>query len=94
MGECRGMIGEIRAVGGMIAFQAFDGTLEQVKKVLLKLFDLGVVAFYCGHGPYYIRMLPPLGVMKDAEIEETCHLISRALQEVSAEVSQPKLQKS
>jgi len=85
-GDCQGMMGEIRAVGGMIAFQPFAGSLDHVKKVLLKLFDLGVVAFYCGHGPYLVRMLPPLGVMNDGEIRETCALIGKALQAVAPEL--------
>jgi 4-aminobutyrate aminotransferase-like enzyme len=86
--ECLGMVGEIRALGGMIAFQPFDGTMDQVKKVLLKLFDLGVVAFYCGHGPYLVRMLPPLGVMTEGEIEKTCELIGKSMQAVAAEIRQ------
>jgi 4-aminobutyrate aminotransferase-like enzyme len=92
--ECAGMIGEIRAVGGMIAFQPFEGTMDHVKKVLMKLFDLGVVAFYCGHGPYFVRMLPPLGVMTEAEIDETCRLISQALREVSPEIQTTHLTKA
>lgn len=78
-GACSGMIGEIRTIGGMIAFEPFGGTMDDVKKVLMKLFDLGVVAFYCGHGPYLIRMLPPLGAMSEADVDETCRLIGDAL---------------
>jgi 4-aminobutyrate aminotransferase-like enzyme len=88
------MIGEIRAVGGMIAFQPFEGTMDHVKKVLMKLFDLGVVAFYCGHGPYFVRMLPPLGVMTEAEIDETCKLISQALRDVATEIQTTNLTKA
>jgi 4-aminobutyrate aminotransferase-like enzyme len=78
-GACSGMIGEIRTIGGMIAFEPFGGTMDDVKKVLMKLFDLGVVAFYCGHGPYLIRMLPPLGAMSEVDVDETCRLIGAAL---------------
>jgi 4-aminobutyrate aminotransferase-like enzyme len=67
----------------MIAFQPFGGALDEVKAVLLKLFDLGVVAFYCGHGPYLVRMLPPFGVMTDAHIDEVCGLIEKAILEVA-----------
>jgi 4-aminobutyrate aminotransferase-like enzyme len=73
---------DIRAVGGMIAFRPGAGTMDDVKKILMKLFDLGVVAFYCGHGPYLIRMLPPLGAMTEAEIDEVCDLVGKALNEV------------
>jgi 4-aminobutyrate aminotransferase-like enzyme len=78
-GSCKGMISDIRAIGGMIAFVPYSGTMEEVKKTLLKLLDLGVVAFYCGHGPYLIRMLPPLGAMTDADIDQVTAIIERAL---------------
>jgi 4-aminobutyrate aminotransferase-like enzyme len=78
-GSCKGKIGEIRAIGGMIGFVPFEGRMDQVKAVLMRLFDLGVVAFYCGHGPNLVRMLPPLGAMKEAHIDEVCRLIESAV---------------
>jgi acetylornithine/N-succinyldiaminopimelate aminotransferase len=85
-GSCAGMIGEIRAIGGMIAFAPFGATADDVKKVLMKLFDLGVVAFSCGHDPYLIRMLPPMGVLTESEIDLTTSLIEKAVHEVSHEI--------
>jgi 4-aminobutyrate aminotransferase-like enzyme len=82
-GSCRGLIGEIRAIGGMIGFEPLSGTMEDVKAVLMELFDLGMIAFYCGHGPYLVRMLPPLGAMDESHIVKVCHLIEAALLRVS-----------
>lgn len=82
-GKCRGMVSEIRAIGGMLAFMPFAGTMEDVKAVLMRLFDLGMVAFYCGHGPYLIRMLPPFGIMTEKQVDEVCRLLEQALCEVS-----------
>lgn len=82
---CRGMIGEIRALGGMIAFTPFDGSMAKTRAVLMKLFDLGVVAFYCGHDPYLVRMLPPLGAMGEADVDLACGLIAQALRAVAAD---------
>lgn len=84
-GSCRGILTDWRNIGGMIAVQPFSGTLDEVKAVLMKLFDLGVVAFYCGHGPMLIRMLPPLGTMTDTQVDEVCALIERALLSVHHE---------
>ncbi len=81
--SCKGMIQEIRAIGGMIAFAPFSGTMNEVKSVLMRLFDHGVVAFYCGHGPYFIRMLPPLGVMTQDDVDRVCSYIEAALLDVS-----------
>lgn len=81
--RCRGMIRDVRAIGGMVAFEPHSGTMEDVKSVLMKLFDLGVVAFYCGHGPYLIRMLPPLGAMSEDTVDQVCALIGEALQQTA-----------
>jgi 4-aminobutyrate aminotransferase-like enzyme len=80
-GSCSGMILEIRAIGGMIAFAPFGGTMSDIKPVLMRLFDLGVVAFYCGHGPYLVRLLPPLGAMTEQHVDQVCKLIERSLLE-------------
>lgn len=81
-GSCKGKIGEVRAVGGMIAFQPFEGAMAQIKPTLMKLFELGVVAFYCGHGPFLIRMLPPLPVMTEGDVDAVCRIIEQAMTEV------------
>ncbi|MCM2280010.1 MAG: aminotransferase class III-fold pyridoxal phosphate-dependent enzyme [Oligoflexia bacterium] len=81
-GRCRGLIGDIRAVGGMMAFQPLGGTMEEVKAVLMRLFDLGVIAFYCGHGPYLVRLLPPCGALSEAQLDDVCGLIETALVDV------------
>ena len=62
--------------------EPLDGKLDSVKKLLFKLFDHGVVAFYCGHGPYLLRMLPPLMAMETKHIDEVCEIISQSLQEL------------
>lgn len=84
-GSCKGLISDIRAIGGMLAFQPFSGTMDDVKAFLMKLYDLGVVAFNCGHGPYLVRMLPPFGVMKEEQLDEVCALMEKALLEVAKE---------
>ena len=84
--SCRGLIRETRAIGGMIAFSPFSGSTEDVKKVLFKLFENGVVAFNCGHGPYLVRMLPPLGAMNEAHVDEVCQVIEKSLLELSKEI--------
>ncbi len=84
-GPCRGMIGERRNIGGMIAFEPFLGTMDDVKAVLTKLFELGVVAFQCGHGPMLVRLLPPFGVMTEAQVDEACLIIEKAVLSVASE---------
>lgn len=78
-GSCKGLVSDIRAFGGMFAFKPMNGTLEEVKTLLAKLFDLGLVAFYCGHSPYFVRMLPPLGAMTEADLDEVCKILEKGI---------------
>lgn len=78
-GSCKGRLGEWRTVGAMVAFTPDSGTMDDVKATLLKLYDLGVIAFSCGHGPYLVRMLPPFGVMTEKHVDEVCGYVEQAL---------------
>jgi 4-aminobutyrate aminotransferase-like enzyme len=79
LAKSSGKIGEIRVIGGMVAFAPYAGKMDEVKGLLMKLFDKGVVAFYCGHGPYFVRMLPPLGAMTEKDVDEVLRLIGECL---------------
>lgn len=72
--------------GGMVAFTLYDGSLDKAKKYLFKLWDMGAAAFYCGHGPYRIRMLPPFGVMTDAQWREVFRLLDQCIGETAKEL--------
>lgn len=73
-------------IGGMVAFTPFDGSLENVKRFLFKLWDLGAAAFYCGHGPYRVRMLPPFGGLTQVQWQDILNLIERAMLETAREL--------
>ena len=65
--------------GGMVAMTLFDGKLESVKKFLNVLWDQGIIAFYCGHGPYRVRMLPPFGALTDLQWKEVFQIFERSI---------------
>jgi len=48
------------------------------------LFDEGVISFYNGHGPFHLRFLPPLGVMKIEQWPEVFEIVERAMAKVAA----------
>jgi 4-aminobutyrate aminotransferase-like enzyme len=54
----------VAGVGGMMRMTPFGGDKDRIMKLLHRLFDDGVIAFYCGHDPYHLRLLPPVGVME------------------------------
>lgn len=85
-GTCREIIGEIRIIGGMIGFGVFAQTMDDTKKVLMRLFDDGVIAFLAGHDPYVVRCLPPFGVMTKANIDTALATIEKSLLALKSEM--------
>jgi 4-aminobutyrate aminotransferase-like enzyme len=74
-------------IGGMMRFTPFGGRLEPVKALLGTMFRLGVIAFYCGHGPYHVRFLPPVGVMRPEQFGEVFEIIEAAMEQVVRETA-------
>ncbi len=70
--------------GGMMRFTPFAGKKEPVNKLCHALFDEGVIAFYCGHGPFHIRLLPPLGVLGESDWPRVFALIESAMAKCAA----------
>ncbi len=68
--------------GGMCRLTPFGGDKERVTKAMHLIFEEGVMAFYCGHGPYHLRMLPPVGVMEPDQWVPVFQIVERALAKV------------
>ena len=66
-------------VGGMMRFTPFGGNKDKVQNACKTCFEEGVIVFYCGHGPYHVRMLPPLGVMKEQDWPKVFECVERGL---------------
>lgn len=79
-----GQSGHAGGEGGMMRFTPFGGQKDAVIKASRACFDEGVILFYCGHGPYHVRMLPPLGVMKEEDWPRVFACIERGLAATSA----------
>ena len=72
--------GHFSGVGGMMRFTPFAGDRAAVQKALLTMFNEGVIAFYCGHGPYHVRFLPPIGVMQPAQFADVFEIVESSLE--------------
>ena len=72
-------------VGGMMRISPLRGQKASVQKALRMLFDEGVIAFYCGQGPYHIRFLPPVGVMEPQQFDDVFEIVERALKKVMSD---------
>ncbi len=74
----------VGGTGGMMRFTPFGGKKDKVTKLCKHLFDAGVLVFYCGHGPYHIRMLPPMPVFKDADWPRVFACIEKGMASAAA----------
>ncbi|HWN69090.1 MAG TPA: aminotransferase class III-fold pyridoxal phosphate-dependent enzyme [Haliangium sp.] len=73
----------IDGIGGMMRFTPFGGDKDKVLAAMHACFDEGVILFYCGHGPYHLRLLPPLGVMRFEDWPDVFAHIERGLARVA-----------
>ncbi len=71
--------GVVGGIGGMMRFSPFGGRKERITKACRTCFDEGVILFSCGHGPYHLRMLPPLGVMRLEDWPRVFECVERGL---------------
>jgi 4-aminobutyrate aminotransferase-like enzyme len=78
-----GMISGPYGYGLMIAFTAFDGSLDITKKIIHGLFKNGVIAFVAAKDPYRIRFLPPAAVTRDEDINKVCEILEQTLIDIS-----------
>jgi 4-aminobutyrate aminotransferase-like enzyme len=69
----------IGGVGGMMRLTPFGGDKDRIGRLLQNLFQDGVIAFLCGHGPYHLRFLPPVGVMEPAHWEPVFEILERSM---------------
>ncbi|MBL8745274.1 MAG: aminotransferase class III-fold pyridoxal phosphate-dependent enzyme [Phycisphaerae bacterium] len=74
----------VGGTGGMMRFTPYGGKKDPVLKLCNALFDEGLITFYCGHGPWHVRMLPPLGILDEAIWPRCFQLIEAAMMKMSA----------
>ncbi|MBL9031212.1 MAG: aminotransferase class III-fold pyridoxal phosphate-dependent enzyme [Phycisphaerae bacterium] len=72
-------------IGGMMRFTPFGGDKDKVQKAARACFDEGVILFYAGHGPYHLRMLPPLPVFDEKDWPAVFQCVERGLARVAGE---------
>lgn len=70
-------------LGAMIAFEPFEGTLDQAKAVCTELYERGVVAFLCGRKKARVRFLPSVPALTDAQADEVCDILEAAMAAVA-----------
>ena len=82
-----GMISGPYGYGIMIAFTAYDGSLDMTKKAIHALYKNGVIAFVAGKDPYRMRFLPSAAVITDDDIKNVCEILERTLLDIHEEAN-------
>lgn len=84
-GSCKGQLDDIGGIGLMVACKALDGSKAKTERLVKVMFEHGVIAYYCGHGPYKLRFLIP-AVISAEEINMTANVIEKSILQVAKEV--------
>ncbi|MEM9374009.1 MAG: aminotransferase class III-fold pyridoxal phosphate-dependent enzyme [Planctomycetota bacterium] len=78
---CKELVG---GVGGMMKFTPFGGDKARIGKLCRVAYDEGVILFSCGHGPFHIRMLPPMVAMKMEDWPRVFEIVERSMAKVGS----------
>lgn len=68
-------------VGAMIAFTPFEGEMQRTVSIARKLYENGVITFIAGVNPTRIRMLIPVMVITEEEIDAVVSIIESTLRD-------------
>ena len=75
----RGPIPIWGGTGGMMRLTPFGGERAAIASLVNRLFEAGVITFFCGHDPYHLRMLPPIGVLEVEQLESVMDIVSQCI---------------
>jgi acetylornithine/N-succinyldiaminopimelate aminotransferase len=71
----RGPLPPWGGTGGMMRLTPFGGQKDRIVSLVHRLFDAGVIAFFCGHDPYHLRFLPPVGVLQPSQLDAVMDIV-------------------
>ncbi len=75
----------VGGLGGMMRWSPFGGSKARIDALLKVMYEEGVIALGCGHGPYHVRFLPPVGVMESVQFKPVFEIVERSLERVARE---------
>lgn len=75
----RGVLPPWGGTGGMMRVTPFGGDKVSIVALVHRLFEDGVLSFFCGHGPFHIRFLPPVGVLSMEQFDEVMDFVEAAI---------------
>jgi 4-aminobutyrate aminotransferase-like enzyme len=73
----------VSGIGGMMRLTPFGGDKDKIMKLMHRLFADGIISFYCGHDPYHLRFLVPVGVMKPEHFAPVFEIMEKSFAAVA-----------
>ncbi len=73
----------VGGMGGMMRMTPFGGDKNKIMAACKACYDEGAIVFWCGHGPFHVRMLPPVPVLKDEHWPRIFECIERGFAKVA-----------
>ena len=70
----------------MLRLTPFAGDKDRIVSIVKRLFEAGVLAFFCGHDPFHLRMLPPVGVMTPEGMHAVMDIVASCVRAEGEEV--------
>ncbi len=67
-------------IGAMIAFTPFEGEPQTTVEIAKELFDAGLITFIAGQNPTRIRMLIPVAIISDKDLDTVFGIIDQVIQ--------------
>ena len=70
--------------GGMMRLTPFGGDKTRIIDLVKRCFDAGLLLFFCGHGPFHLRMLAPVGVLEQSHLDTAMDVIGQCIGDMEA----------
>lgn len=77
--EAEGTTELVGGTGGMMRLTPFGGAKEKIIAAAKGIYDEGGVVFWCGHGPFHLRLLPPVPVLELEDWPRIFEVLERGL---------------
>ena len=72
--------------GMMIAFTPGDGSVDQAKRLMMTMYEVGLLGFVCGANPTRIRFLPPPATTTSEHIDDAVALLETSLLQFAKQI--------
>lgn len=75
---------KVDGIGGMMRLTPFGGAKPKIVAAAKAIYDEGAVLFWCGHGPFHLRMLPPVPALTMEDWPRIFEVIEKGLAKAAA----------